>query len=58
MWLRPVRALCLPQALTAALRVGVDPRQGDLRGAPVPWSEASALSPLLNHELLEAELIF
>lgn len=57
MWVRPARALCLSQTLTTALPAVGGPRQGDLRGAPVPWFEALALSPLLSHELPEAELM-
>lgn len=30
---------------------------GRPQGSPVPWSEALALSPLLSHELPEAELM-
>lgn len=37
---------------------GCGPPSERPRGDPVPWSEASALSPLLNHELLKADLIF
>lgn len=36
---------------------GVTPVRATSGGAPVPWFEALALSPLLSHELPEAELM-